>query len=567
MPGASELSTVEWHSAHVTPKRVMVLVASTVACTPTTAFRLSNTTVVAGSSRFACPALSWETSPAGSASTSTFRPTPSAVLGLIPWTTWCIFRVSVQKASSPKVSNRKTALPSVSTSSIGDVTSFSDVQAAIAASHPISSQRCLMPHLARERGSKRYSIISRRLLNYGDAAEEDLGCGGADAGSGRKPAFQIGGAERPRLSDERAGMLHLAPGIPQEHAAHPPRLQVVNDSLTKQGLPVSDGFEARVELPHGFVAELEQVRVEERQVRVRRRSAGHVLPGDLAHGVGVVFVLHPEAGAEGAVGEAGDVSRGVHVRMAGAAELVDDDAVLHQQSGLLRELDARLDAQAGHDDVADDLGSRRGAHDALAAARLQPDHPFARAQLDALFPIVIDEEARQIRREDARAQPCLRHQHHDVTALQPQRRRDLTPDEPAPHDREAEPLFGEAAQAAVVVQRAEVDHLVRLQRQAPRRAAGGEQQLLEPVHRAPVVGDAVSPQIDADHTAAELQIRAGRRRLAPDALLRLSLPQALRERRAVVGGGGGPGGPRRAAGRGRGSAARFSPLPAPRRAP
>src|SRR5216117_3763210 len=67
-------------------------------------------------------------------------------------------------------------------------------------------------------------------------------------------------------------------------------------------------------------------------------------------------------------------------------------------------------------------------------------------------------------------------------------------------------------------------------------ATGGEQQLLEPVHRAPVVGDAVPPQIDADHTAAELQLRAGRRRLAPDALLRLSLPQALRERRAIVGG-------------------------------
>src|SRR3989440_330056 len=38
-------------------------------------------------------------------------------------------------------------------------------------------------------------------------------------------------------------------------------------------LPIfGDGFEARVEPPHGFVAELEQVRIEERQVRVGRRS-------------------------------------------------------------------------------------------------------------------------------------------------------------------------------------------------------------------------------------------------------------------------------------------------------
>jgi len=78
------LSTVEWHSAHVTPKRVTVLVALTLACTPTTAFSPSKATVVAGSSRLTCPALSWETSPAGSASRSTLRPTPSAVLGLIP---------------------------------------------------------------------------------------------------------------------------------------------------------------------------------------------------------------------------------------------------------------------------------------------------------------------------------------------------------------------------------------------------------------------------------------------------------------------------------------------------
>src|SRR5438046_528909 len=41
-----------------------------------------------------------------------------------------------------------------------------------------------------------------------------------------------------------------------------------------------------------------------------------------------------------------------------------------------------------------DESPRRGAHDALAAARLQPGHPFARAHLDAFLPIVIDEEAR-----------------------------------------------------------------------------------------------------------------------------------------------------------------------------
>jgi hypothetical protein len=48
MPGITESSTVEWQSAHVTPRRVMWLFASTVACRPTTAFILSSATVVAG---------------------------------------------------------------------------------------------------------------------------------------------------------------------------------------------------------------------------------------------------------------------------------------------------------------------------------------------------------------------------------------------------------------------------------------------------------------------------------------------------------------------------------------
>ena len=55
MPGATESSTVEWQSAHVMPSRVMWLSASTVACTPTTAFNLSSATVVAGLVRSTWP--------------------------------------------------------------------------------------------------------------------------------------------------------------------------------------------------------------------------------------------------------------------------------------------------------------------------------------------------------------------------------------------------------------------------------------------------------------------------------------------------------------------------------
>src|SRR2546430_9406854 len=72
---------------------------------------------------------------------------------------------------------------------------------------------------------------------------------GAWSGSGWQATLQVGGAERSGLGDERAGVVHLAPGVPQEHSPYPPRLQVVDDALTERGLPVGDGFEARVELP------------------------------------------------------------------------------------------------------------------------------------------------------------------------------------------------------------------------------------------------------------------------------------------------------------------------------
>src|SRR5881396_1967809 len=50
--------------------------------TPTTALSLSSASVVAGSSRFTCPALSCSWSAAGIASRSTLRPTLNAVLQL-----------------------------------------------------------------------------------------------------------------------------------------------------------------------------------------------------------------------------------------------------------------------------------------------------------------------------------------------------------------------------------------------------------------------------------------------------------------------------------------------------
>ncbi len=116
MPAANELSTVEWQSAQVIPTRVRVWLASTSPTTPNTAPSSRSATVVAGSSRSTVPAARASRNAAGSASTSTLRPTESAVAGLtpgptVPRITSCIRRVSDQKVSSPNASSLKILLP------------------------------------------------------------------------------------------------------------------------------------------------------------------------------------------------------------------------------------------------------------------------------------------------------------------------------------------------------------------------------------------------------------------------------------------------------------------------
>ena len=84
MPGANESSTVEWQNAHCTPSDVSFPVASKRPVTPTTALAFRSTSVEAGSSRSTLPALSASATGAGTASTSTLRPTLNAVFGLTP---------------------------------------------------------------------------------------------------------------------------------------------------------------------------------------------------------------------------------------------------------------------------------------------------------------------------------------------------------------------------------------------------------------------------------------------------------------------------------------------------
>ena len=110
IPGATESSTVEWHSAQVIPTRISVSLPSlvtTVPFRPTMASSLSRATVVAGLLRSAVLRI-----PGGNASASTFNPTERAVVGSTDFAiASCRRRVSVQKVSFPKLSKRKMCLP------------------------------------------------------------------------------------------------------------------------------------------------------------------------------------------------------------------------------------------------------------------------------------------------------------------------------------------------------------------------------------------------------------------------------------------------------------------------
>src|SRR5215469_1548408 len=120
MPGTSELSTVEWHSAHSMPTELRLPLLSKKPLTPTTALSFRSDSVTAGSSRLTFPATMACCSDLGNAFTSTLRPNASAVFGLRPGPMPPCFapsivlfscRVPPQNDWSPNVSKRKVCLP------------------------------------------------------------------------------------------------------------------------------------------------------------------------------------------------------------------------------------------------------------------------------------------------------------------------------------------------------------------------------------------------------------------------------------------------------------------------
>ena len=208
----------------------------------------------------------------------------------------------------------------------------------------------------------------------------------------------------------------------------------------------------------------------------------------------VVFVLDPHRLVEGGGGEAGDVSRREHVlASADASVLVDDDPVLDRESGGGGKLGPGLDSEPGHDHVGLERAAVLGRDACDAACAFDPGHRRAGEYLDALVAVVVGDERGEVGREDARADPRVGEDDRHRPAVHRQRRSDLRADEAASDHQETRTAAGERTEPPVVVEGAEVDHLVAPERQTAGPAAGREQQPLVGVGLARVVGRLAGP--------------------------------------------------------------------------
>src|SRR5207244_5304393 len=100
--------------------------------------------------------------------------------------------------------------------------------------------------------------------------------------------------ERTGIRDQGSRRVHLAPRVPEQHAAHATLLEVVDHPLPERLLPLGDRLKAGVYIPDGFITQLKEVGVEEGEMVIGRWPARHVQTSLVAHRVCVVFMLHPD---------------------------------------------------------------------------------------------------------------------------------------------------------------------------------------------------------------------------------------------------------------------------------
>jgi hypothetical protein len=169
-------------------------------------------------------------------------------------------------------------------------------------------------------------------------------------------------------------------------------------------------------------------------------------------------VLDPHADAERWGGKASHIPRGVHIGVRRSKMVVHYDAVLDLEPRGFGQVEIGRNADSRHDGVHRQAGPALRLDDDLRSVPADVGHLLAWPDVHALLPVVLHEEPREVRREQPSPDSVLREQHRDLAALHGERGRDFGSDEAAPDHDECPARFGHCVEAAVILERAEVDH-------------------------------------------------------------------------------------------------------------
>jgi hypothetical protein len=208
-------------------------------------------------------------------------------------------------------------------------------------------------------------------------------------------------------------------------------------------------------------------------------------------------VLDAATALEERIPVGGHVARGVDARRRSLEALVDDDAVLDLQPGLLRQ------AHRGIDPVAEDGELRLELASPAETRGLDvtgPEHHcqlFAREQLDTLLPVELVEQARELVHPKLAVERVAIHE-DDVASERSQRGGDLHADEPRAGDDRARTALGRSADALGVVDPAEGRHAVEVGARDFGPARHGARREHEPVPREPF------PALELDRAAGDV---------------------------------------------------------------
>src|SRR5690348_11136199 len=305
----------------------------------------------------------------------------------------------------------------------------------------------------------------------------------------------------------------------------------MDHAFAERGDPLLHGFEARIEDADSLVAEVEQVRIEERQFVVGRVLAGHASARAGTHADRRVLVLDTHAPAERGRGKGRDLPGRVAVGIGTAQVVVDHDAVVDFEAGVLRELHVGGNAEPRDHDLRFDRRAV-GQPEAVAFAALDLD---AGAHVDTLFAVVRGHRVGERLRVDPGGNRIFRKQHRDLAIVHRHGRSYLAADEAATDHRDAGAGLYRLAQPLVVVEGTVVDEIVAPGGEPPRGAAGGDQELAVLPGVAGVVMHHVRRAVDPGRTAPQGNGGACLVDRTPDVLFLAILPELLGERRAIVG--------------------------------